>query len=241
VVSDRSASSKRAGRAVPWRRLVSAAVIVVAVFVAFAVLRSELGLEPNHQSLRDAVGRVGLWAPLAYVLVVAFRVPLLVPSQLVLLGGGLLFGTAAGTLYGALGLLLSAVVLFIGCRWAGREVVDAKVPERLRPVHDIAGGPAGALFIAVGTGYPFGPVTMYHMIAGVTPMTLVAFGAAAAVGSMIRSLTFTYLGSSLVSGEWEQLLQAAVLLGLGLFVPLLFERPRAWLRQIFRAEGTDGA
>ena len=239
-MSDRNALRKPGEGSVPWRRLIAGGVVVVALFVGFALLRDQLGIEPSHDSLRDAVGRVGVWAPLVYVLVVAFRVPLLVPSQLVLLGGGLLFGTAAGTAYGAIGLLLSAVVLFVGCRWAGQEAVEAKVPQRLRALHGIAGGPAGTLFIAVGTGYPLGPVTAYHMIAGITPMSFVAFAAAAAVGSLVRSLTFTYLGSSLVSGELAQLLQAAAVLGLVGLVPLLFPRPRAWLRQVFRNQGADG-
>ena len=40
-----------------------------------------------------------------------------------------MFGTLAGTLYGAVGLLLSALVLFVGARWAGRDAVAAHYAE----------------------------------------------------------------------------------------------------------------
>ena len=194
-------------------------------------LRGESGIELNAESLRDAVGRLGGWAPLVFVLVVAFRVPLGVPSQVVLIGGGLLFGTLAGTLYGTAGLVLSAVVLFAGARWAGQETVVARLPARFQPLLEIASSKAGVIFVAVGTGYPFGPVTMYHIAAGVTRMSLHAFVAAVALGSAVRSLTYTFFGSSAVSGSAEHIVQAVGVFSLALLLPLLFRRPRSWILQ----------
>ncbi|NRA07086.1 MAG: TVP38/TMEM64 family protein [Myxococcales bacterium] len=225
------------------RRLVVAGLVVVALFAGALWLRGESGVELDPGSLRDAVARVGVWAPFVYVLVVAFRVPLGMPSQLVLVGGGLLFGTLAGTLYGSAGLVLSAVVLFLGSRWAGRESVMARLPARFQPLLDIAGSRAGVAFVAVGTGYPFGPVTMYHIAAGLTGMSLGAFALAAMVGSAVRAYTYTFLGSSLSSQEggasgsqwtgpdWQLVAQALGVLTLAFVVPLLFRRPRSWILQ----------
>ena len=225
------------------RRLGVTALVVAALFAGALWLRGESGVEFNPESLRDAVARAGVWAPFVYVLVVAFRVPLGMPSQLVLIGGGLLFGTLAGTVYGAAGLVLSAVVLFLGARWAGRESVMMRLPARFQPLLDIAGSRAGIAFVAVGTGYPFGPVTMYHIAAGLTGMSLGAFALAAAMGSAVRGYTYTFLGSTLSSQQggasgsqwtgpdWELVARALAILTLALVVPLLFRRPRSWIVQ----------
>ncbi len=212
-------------------RLFVAAGVVSALVVGLFALRRELGFEFSAESLRQAVADLGVWGPLFYVGLVAFRVPLGLPSQVMLLGGGLVFGAVAGTLYGALGLVFSAVVLFIGSRWAGRATLEARLPERLRPLLAVAGSRAGVAFIAVGTGFPLGPVTMYHLMAGVTGMSLGAFSAAALAGSLVRSGTYTYFGSTLASGELDRVLLGILLLGVAFVVPLLFPGPRSWLLQ----------
>ena len=208
-----------------------AGIVVVALFAGLLWLRGQSGVELSAESLRDAVARLGAWAPLVYVLVVAFRVPLGAPSQLVLVGGGLLFGTLAGTFYGVLGLVLSAVVLFGGARWAGHESVVARLPARFQPLLDIASSRAGVVFVGVGTGYPFGPVTMYHLAAGLTGMSISSFTLAVTLGSAVRSLTYTYFGSSAVSGSLGEILQALLLFSSALLIPLLFRRPRSWIMQ----------
>jgi uncharacterized membrane protein YdjX (TVP38/TMEM64 family) len=163
------------------------------------------------------------------------------PSQLVLVGGGLVFGTAAGTLYGAVGIVLSALAFFLVARWVGRDALEARLPQRLRPFFEIAASPVGALFMALGTGYPLGPIAMYHLIGGVTGMPLPLFTLAVAVGGTIRAATFTFFGSSLLAGELDLLLRATGVLILSALVPLAFARPRAWLLQAIRSGSGDRA
>lgn len=219
------------------RRIVELLIVSVFAIAAFVAMRRALGLEFDPESLRDAVRGMGIWAPLVYVGIVAFRVPLGLPSQLVLVGGGLVFGTLAGTLYGAIGLFLSALALFVGARWAGRDAVEARVPERLRPAFDVAGSRMGVLFMAIGTGYPLGPITIYHLIGGVSSMPLPHFAVSVAIGCVLRAATYTFFGNSLVSGQLEHLLQAAAVLLAAVLLPLAFPRPRAWL---LRALGDGG-
>ena len=202
------------------RRLALVGFVVVALFGVFLTLRQRLGLEFSAESLGDVVVSLGFWGPLVYVLLVAFRVPLGLPSQVMLTGGGLVFGPGVGTLYGAVGLLISAVVLFIGARWAGRASVEERLPARLEPLLAVAGSRAGVGFIAVGTGYPLGPITMYHLMAGITGMSLTAFTLAAAFGSLVRSGTYTYFGSTLRTGDFASVGLGLGVVSLALVVPL---------------------
>jgi len=203
----------------------------IALVAIFLGLRAGLGLEFSAASVSDAVERMGPLAPLAYVGIVVFRVPLGLPSQLVLVGGGALFGAAAGTLYGAIGLLLSALVYFLGARWAGREAVEARLPERFRGLLEVAGSRAGALFVGVGTAYPFGPITSYHLLAGVTAMAVWIFLVSVAVGSLVRAALYTTFGSALIAGDAKVMLGAAALTAAVVALPLCFRTPRAWLLQ----------
>ena len=203
---------------------------LVALFLG---VRRAIGLEFQPDSVHSVVEGLGVWAPLAFVGIVAFRVPLGVPSALLLIGGGLAFGTALGTLYGALGLVASALVLFTVARWTGRPAVEARVPVRLRYLLEIAGSRAGAIFIAVGSAYPMSPITSYHLLAGVTGMTFALFAAAATIGCLTRAALYTFFGSSLLLADPLRLLAAGGLILASLLVPLAFPTPRVWLLGVF--------
>jgi len=213
------------------RHWVGFALGAAALVAGFVALRSSLGIELSPRSIGVAVEGLGPLAPLAYVGLVVFRVPLGMPSQLVLLGGGALFGAIEGTVYGALGLLLSALVYFLGARLAGREAVEARLPDRFRGLLEVAASRAGALFVGVGTAYPFGPITGYHTLAGVTAMALWVFAVSVALGSLVRAGLYTTFGSALIEGDLAVMLGALALTGAVIALPLCFRASRAWLLQ----------
>lgn len=217
--------------------LVVAALLVIAALFA---VRQSLGLDFDLESLNTAISGMGVWAPLVYIGIVAFRLPLGLPSQLVLIGGGIVFGTFSGTLYGALGLLVSAVFLFVSARYAGHEVIVRRIPRRMRPIIELAGTRVGAVFLGVGTAYPVGPMTMYHLIAGIAGMAFLAFLLAVAVGCVARSATYAFFGSRLLAGELGGLLEATAVIAVAVVVPLLFPRSRSWLLQALGRDRSPG-
>lgn len=211
-------------------------IALLAGFVAFAALRRWLGLEFDPESMQAAVARMGVWAPLAYVGIVAFRVPLGLPSAVVLIGGGAVFGTAAATLYGATGIVASAAFLFFAARVSGRDAIVARMPDRLRPFFELASTRVGALVLGVGTGYPFGPATMFHLLAGVTGMAFFTFLVAVAGGALVRAGIYTFFGSRLIEGELRGLAVASGVLVAAIVLPLLFPRSRGWLLQALKRQ-----
>jgi uncharacterized membrane protein YdjX (TVP38/TMEM64 family) len=206
--------------------LLGVTVLVVALGRLAAV---RAGVEWSASSVRELVDGLGAWGPLLFVGLVAFRQVILVPSQILLVAGGLCFGVAAGTVYGAAGLVLSATLVFLLARHVAKEAMLARIPDGLKSVLDAAGRRAGPALIAIGTGYPVGPLTAYHAGAGLTTMSLVAFVLAVAAGGLVRGLVFTYFGSALVEGMGGQLLVAGLLLVLAALLPLASPRARRWL------------
>lgn len=210
-----------------------ARIAVLAALVGAAVgSRALLGIEWDVEALRGLVGRLGLWAPAAFVLLVAFRTPLLLPSQVVLLTGGLLFGTRGGTFFGALGLILSGVMAFALTRWLAGTGIRRRVPAGMRRTMDLAGTRGGAAILALATAWPVGALALYHAAAALTRMSFALFLVALSVGAVPRAWTYAYFGSSLVEGRWLHVGLAAGILALAL-LPLVHPRVRAFLRGQF--------
>ena len=101
--------------------------MAVLLGVAFFA-RTQLGITWDLDGLRAFVDGLGAWGPLAFVGVVTFRTVLFVPSQLALIAGGICFGTTGGTIYGAIGLLASGLMVFVLTRWLGADAARNRVP-----------------------------------------------------------------------------------------------------------------
>lgn len=210
----------------------AAGVALVALLAGAFVLRRSLGLDWSVESVRAFVGSYGLWAPALFVALVGLRPFLLIPSQILLLAGGVCFGSAAGTTYGALGMAVSGIAAFALARRLGREAVQARFPAQLGPVMEAVGGRWGAVLLAFGTAYPVGPVTAYHAGAGLTDMPSRRFLLALAPGALGRAALFTLFGATLAAGNLQHILLAgAALLGL-LLVPLAHGGVRRRLRRV---------
>jgi len=230
-----------------WRRLgmtrkrfgglaVVAALLGVALFT-----RAKLGITWDLDGLRAFVDGLGVWGPLAFVGVVTFRTVLFVPSQLALIAGGICFGTTGGTVYGALGLLASGVIVFVLTRWLGADAVRSRVPAAAQRALAAAGSRGGAVLVAVGTGYPVGNITGYHAAAALTPMRIEVFLVAVAAGSLLRAWIYAFFGNAILERSSEELIaMAAFVAAAALLLPLLHPRVRSWVRAQWRSLTSSG-
>ena len=215
-----------------WGALGLLAIVVGVAFLA----RTQLGIRMELDSLRDFVDDLGPWGPLAFVGVVTFRTVLFVPSQLALIVGGICFGAAGGTLYGALGLWVSGLLVFALTRWLGAEAVRARVPAAAQRALAAAGSRGGAMLVGIGTAYPVGNVTGYHAAAALTPMRAAVFALVVGLGSLPRAWTYAFFGNAMLERSTGELVAigAGVALAAAL-LPLLHPRVRAWARERWRA------
>jgi uncharacterized membrane protein YdjX (TVP38/TMEM64 family) len=214
-----------------WGALAALAVLLGVALYA----RTRLGISWDLDGLRAFMEGLGAWGPLAFIGVVTFRTVLFVPSQLALIAGGICFGTTGGTLYGAIGLLASGLLVFVLTRWLGADAVRSRVPQAAQRALAAAGSRGGAVLVGIGTGYPVGNVTGYHAAAALTPMRYDVFTAAVALGSLLRAWTYAYFGNAILERSTAELV--AIALGVAAaaaLLPLLHPRVRAWLRERLR-------
>jgi uncharacterized membrane protein YdjX (TVP38/TMEM64 family) len=215
------------------------ALAVVAVLVGVAVFaHTRLGITWDLDGLRSFVEGLGTWGPLAFVGIVTFRTVLFVPSQLALIAGGICFGTTGGTIYGAIGLLASGLIVFVLTRWLGAEAVRNRIPQAAQRALAAAGSRGGAVLVGIGTGYPVGNVTGYHAAAALTPMRYDVFTAAVALGSLLRAWTYAFFGNAILERSTGELVAIAVGVALAAaLLPLLHPRVRGWVRERWRVIG----
>ena len=199
--------------------------LVAAGFYAGAVLRADLGIEWSPQAVQAFVLGLGLKAPLIFVGLVTFRQFFFLTSGVLLTAGGLLFGAALGTLLGGIGIVLSALLLFLLARGMGGEWVRSRLRGRFRSF-DRRARTAGPVLVGLMTGPPMGVMTPFHLAAGISGISWLVFLVVVLVAGPIRAATFAYLGANLLDvgslGFW---LASALLVALAL-LPLAHPKLR---------------
>jgi len=205
---------------------------VVELLGVAITLRRALDIEWTAESIRDFVAGAGVCGPIVYILLFAFRIAILVPSQFMLLAAGILFGATLGTVYGAVGLTISGLINFGLVRFAGADAIRARFPKRFDPA--LAQSRMGAGAVALATGYPVGPITAIQLAAAITGMTLATFLFSVLVGALVRAATYSYFGNALLEGQ--SLFIDGAFFAAAFVIPLLIPRSRAWLVASFGAE-----
>lgn len=178
-------------------RAVSILVVIGLLFWAGTYARTQLGLEFSQDSVAAVVTGLGFWAWGLYLLIVVFRTFLGLPSAIVLLAGGLVFGTVVGAALGAVGIVISAVLWYAGARGAGRQWVEDRLGPRAGELKRRAEA-AGPFLVGVSTAHPVGPLTPFHLGSGLAAVPLLPFLLAVVIASPVRSSTLSLFGSSLL-------------------------------------------
>ena len=106
-------------------RALSAGVVVLGLAGAYW-LHVQSNIEWKPEALRDYVAALGFYGPIAVVAIMTFRPFLGLPTWLVLLACGMLFGPWLGALYGSIGGLLGGALIFGMARAFGRDAVQAR-------------------------------------------------------------------------------------------------------------------
>jgi uncharacterized membrane protein YdjX (TVP38/TMEM64 family) len=215
------------------KRLLVTAAILTAIVGGGAWTRSQLGIEFDVDSVRAFAESLGPTGPMLFVLVVAGRSLLALPSQIVLIAAGLCFGTGVGAIVGGTGLMLSGLGLFLIARYAGREWVENRVNARGHRLLDYMTHRSGAVTLALACGYPITPLSPIQMAAGLTPMPIANFMVAAFLGGLMRASIFAYFGNTLAEFSMTSLVYATGLFVVMIGMPLALPSGREWLREVF--------
>jgi uncharacterized membrane protein YdjX (TVP38/TMEM64 family) len=153
-------------------------------------------------------------APLAFVLVSSLLTVAMFPGPLLSGASGLLFGTALGTPVSIIAATLGASLAFSVSRRFGARAVDELSGRRVRVVQDFI-AQRGFLAVLYARILPAMPYNVVNYAAGLTPVPLLTFAAATAVGCAPRAFAYTALGGHLGDlGSPEAIVAYAVLIAM---------------------------
>jgi len=204
-------------------------VIVAALYAVGRAVGGELSLELSGDAIfsaRDWITGFGAAGIAVYVAIVAFRTFLALPSALVLILGGLVYGGGQGALWGAVGLFLSGHLQYGLARLLGDQWVRARLGHRAGSVERHLNR-SGPWFVGGMTAHPAGLLTPTNLLAGLGAMSLRPFSLAVALGAPVRAGTYAALGAVVLDWGLAASLALAVVLGGAALLPLAHPRVRA--------------
>ena len=134
----------------------------------------------------------GLLLLFGMMIIQALAIP--IPSELVLIAGGLAFEFPFGWLVGALGSIVAGVLSFYISRKGGRSLAIRLVGEKGIKFADNWFNRWGGWAILLGRFAPFIPFDAISYSAGLTTMKLKNFVIPTVIGTLPRTLFYTSLG-----------------------------------------------
>lgn len=213
---------------VPLSRWLLLAALLAVLVTLSVIIRERLDLDWSVASVRDFIARLGPWGPIAFISVLTFRFLFLIPTELLLIAAGVLFGALLGTWYASLGLLGSGILKIILVRIIGRTAILAQVPDRVRAfVEGAAQKRLSAWALFGGCAYPFLPKHFFQLAAILSNMDMRAYLGAVFVGGGVQAAVFATLGHAVISGAGVA--ASAIALLAALILPMAYPPTRRWL------------
>ncbi|MEA5463375.1 TVP38/TMEM64 family protein [Leptothoe sp. PORK10 BA2] len=191
-------------------------IIVLGGIVATAIAMVSLGgIDPGW--LQTTLDRAGIWGPLIYIGIYTVATVLVLPSTVLNLAGGALFGPWLGSLWTTIGALVAAIVAFGFTRTIGRELVAKRLAGHWQTL-DAEIRQGGMVYIFSIRLLPVIPYGLVNFAAGLTAISWKDYVVGTALGTLPGVLPFVLLGSSGLTlsqtGDLLPLVVALTLIGL---------------------------
>jgi uncharacterized membrane protein YdjX (TVP38/TMEM64 family) len=175
--------------------------------------------------------RLGIWAPIVFVLLYAVVTVGMVPGGILDVIGGALFGPYLGSLLDFAGGILGAALAFLVARYLARDWVERRARPRLQEVMRHVDA-EGWKFVAFLRLVPVFPYNIMNYLLGLTRIPFHHYVLATAVFMAPSTIAYTwigYAGRELIAGETPHIRFALVAIGILaalLFLPNFLKRLR---------------
>lgn len=210
--------------------LMLGAIVCIGLFIFGFTHFSDL-LTPEYlgRLLEDS----GFWAPLIFMVLHGITICLFLPASLMVLAGGVIFGTSWGFVYSWVGCLAGASGAFFLSRSLGTEFFHSILWKRFKKYEaPIERNGFLAVFYLRLFNVPFTPL---NFALGLTNVRYRDFLSGTGTGMLAGLLVFSILGGTLkqvwTNGKWEELFTTEFFISLtimafSLLIPLLIKKGR---------------
>lgn len=182
------------------------ALVVIALFVTFLLVGT-----PSRSEVEDLVRSADPAAPLFFVVLYVVATVLVVPGAVLTVAGGVLFGTAWGTVLSLIAASVGAGVAFEVGRWLGRDQVERIAGERISRFDAWLGrrGFTAVLYVRL---IPILPFNVLNYAAGVTGLRRRDYLLGTVVGIIPGTFAYAALGGNFDDPSSPAFIVAVVLI-----------------------------
>jgi uncharacterized membrane protein YdjX (TVP38/TMEM64 family) len=190
-------------------------LILFSIAAAIPVLHGFSRWELSN--LQTQIAKAGFWAPLIYMVVYVVATALVLPSTVLNLTGGALFGLLWGVIWTTLAAIVSAIVIFWVARKLLRGVVRRRLNSRWQDLDQEfrAGGPFYLLAVRLLPIIPYGVV---NYSVGLSSLKFRDYFIGTCLGTVPGLFPFVMLGNSgvkaVATGQLLPILLPLTLIGL---------------------------
>jgi len=210
-----------------------AVVIGLAIWIrqsSYAELLTMDALKANADALKAYVADNYMISIGAYLLIYILVAGLNIPGAVILgLGGGYVFGAAAGTLYAVTSATIGASAGFLMARYVMGSSLNQKYEKQLARLNNELRA-NGHMYMLTLRLIPIFPFFLINILAGLTNLRLSTFFWTSFVGMIPGGFVFVYAGSRLNEVNSPKdifsagMLSAFVLLGLLMLLPVVYKK-----------------
>jgi uncharacterized membrane protein YdjX (TVP38/TMEM64 family) len=182
----------------------------------------------DQKQLQALLQKMGIWAPIVYILLYTIGTILILPSTPLNLSGGALFGVGWGTLWTTIAAIVAAIVAFVFTRTVGREYIAQKLAGRWEAI-DAEMRQGGLFYMFAIRLLPLIPYGIVNFAAGLTSIRFRDYLIGTTLGTVPGILPFVMMGSglqALTSGNVLPLMCALALTGMLVGVATWYRRRR---------------
>jgi uncharacterized membrane protein YdjX (TVP38/TMEM64 family) len=170
----------------------------------------------NQQELQLWLQKMGVWAPILYILIYSIATICILPSTPLNLSGGAIFGSVWGTVWTSIAAILAAVLSFAFSRSIGRNFVEKKLAGKWQSI-DREMHQGGFFYMFAIRLLPLIPYGMVNFAAGLTSIKFRDYFLGTFLGTVPGILPFVMMGAGLTAlkqGDVLPLLVALALIGM---------------------------
>lgn len=208
------------------------------IFTLICILATILGIYLlggiEQEQLQIWLKKMGLWAPIIYIILYTLGTLLILPSTPLNLSGGALFGVWWGTLWTTVAAIVAAIIAFFFTRTVGRELIAKKLAGRWQAI-DAEMRQGGLFYMFAIRLLPIIPYGIVNFVAGLTSIRFRDYLLGTTLGTVPGILPFVMMGAGLQAlsqGEILPLMVAFTLTGMLVGVATWYRRRRQFPPQV---------
>lgn len=181
--------------------------------------------------IQARIASLGVWAPVAFVVLYAVATVALIPGGIFDLAGGVLFGPILGSFCNLAGASLGAAGGFLIARYLAGDWVQQRAGPRVQKVANSVKAD-GWRFVAFVRLVPIFPYTIVNYLLGVTGISFLQYMLATVIFMLPSTIAYTwmgYAGGQAVAGDTNNIrygLGALALIAIVIMAPRLYKRLR---------------